>query len=712
MEGVWARLRERLEYGSFVPAPAPGLERAELRRRDGTPYTVLKAPHADGGAGTYVQLEEEDAELLELMDGRRSVSEILVEHLQRRGYLALDRLARLTSTLAANGFFGQARVDAYERLRLRRATRDPLVRISLALRRLVMWNIADWPNAERVVDALYRFGGRLAFTRVGVAAVVAISVLGIVAWAREFGSPDRDLFRVGGSLAWGIVVLALAQVASVTVHEAGHALAIRHFGRRVRKLGFAIYYLFPCAYVDATDMVMAPRRQRLLVSLAGPVAGVTVAAAAMAVVMTTGDPILQAVAFQAATLLIFQFVLNLLPILDLDGYHMLVDALDAPFLRQRALAFVRAGVARKVRLRETWTAAEALLATYGALALIASVGMLLFAAWIWRTRLGPLAGELAATGTFGTVALAVIVLVFVGPIVVGLTMQLVGIGRAVLGRWAGRRRRAARAELLERVRLLARVRFLANLTPQALAALADHIREDRVLPGRIVVTEGEAADAFYIVRSGRLEALDRKGRLLHAIIPGEGFGELALLDGTPRTATVRAVEPGVLWSIDKGHFGRWIRDRYEVAARIRASDQERQRLRRVPFFDRLGEAELERLAAKLVIRRVPAGEHVFHAGEAGDHYYLIREGTAEVVAPDGRAVRTLGPDQDFGDLALLFGRPRTMSVRAATDLVLLSLARRDFGALVGSAGETVETFRERTGHFEGVPGLGLAAAGG
>jgi hypothetical protein len=53
-----------------------------------------------------------------------------------------------------------------------------------------------------------------------------------------------------------------------------------------------------------------------------------------------------------------------------------------------------------------------------------------------------------------------------------------------------------------------------------------------------------------------------------------------------------------------------------------------------------------------------------------------------------------------------------MSVRAATDLVLLSLARRDFGALVSSSGETVQTFRERTGHYEGVPGLGAAVASG
>lgn len=712
MEGVWASLEQKLDYSSFVPTPVADIQRSELRRRDGTPYTVVKAPRADRGAGMYVQLEAADVELLDLMDSRRSVAEILVEHLQHRGYLALDRLAKLTATLAANGFFGEERVDAYERLRRRRVLKDPLVQLSLGLRRLIVWDIASWSNAERLVDFLYRAGGRLAFTKVGAAVVVAISVAGLVAWASEFGAPGRDLFRVGGSLAWGIVALALAQVVSVTIHEAGHALTIRHFGRRVRKLGLAIYYLFPCAYVDATDMVMAPRWQRIVVSLAGPVAGVTVAAVAMLVLGLSDDPIVEAIALQTATVLVFQFVLNLLPILDLDGYHILVDALDAPLLRQRALAFVRAGVPRKLRRRERWKRSEVMLAVYGALAIAISIGMLFFGAWVWRNRVAPLAGELLATGPFGTFALAVLLLVFVGPIVVGLAMKAVDLGRTALGSLAERARRTERGELLERMRVLSRVRFLANLTPPALAALADHIREERVEPGQIIVTFGEPASAFFIVRSGKLEAIGPDGRLYHAIIPGEGFGELALLDGTPRTATVRAVASGVLWSIDKGHFNRWIRDRYEVAARIRASDEERARLRKVPFFDRLGDAELERLAAKLVTKRVPGGEYVFHAGEPGDHFYLIREGTAEVVAPDdGRVVRTLGPDQDFGDLALLFGRPRTMSVRAASDLVLLGLARRDFGALVQASGETVQTFKERTGHYEGVPGLGSAVAG-
>ncbi len=175
-------------------------------------------------------------------------------------------------------------------------------------------------------------------------------------------------------------------------------------------------------------------------------------------------------------------------------------------------------------------------------------------------------------------------------------------------------------------------------------------------------------------------------------------------------ATVRATEPTVLWSLDRGHFGRWIRDRYEVAARIRASEEERGRFARVPFFSRLGPAELDRLAAKLVTRTVPAGQFVFRAGEPGDRYYVIRDGTAEVLDADDRILRTLGPDQDFGELALLFGGGRTASVRAATDLTLMSLARKDFAALVKVSGETFAQFRSRVSGYENAPGLGATVA--
>ena len=709
MSSIYEAVEGRLDFGAFVPRPVEGIERADLRKRDGTPYTVLKNPQGDRGAGTYVTLDEGYVELFELMDGTRTTSQILVDHLQRRGFLALDRLAMLTANLAANGFFGDSTIDVYRSLRRRSALGDPLIRLQFFLRRLITWNIATWENAEGAVDLLYRWGGRLAFTRIGALLVGVVSAAGLILWAQEFVSPRHDLFRVDGSVTLGILALTLSQVIGISIHEAGHALAIRHFGRHVRRLGLMIYYLFPAAYVDSTDMVMAPRRQRVIVSLAGPLAGSTAAAVATFISVTSTDPTIAALAFKGATVLVFNVFMNLLPILELDGYLILVDALDAPLLRQRSLAFARVGAVRKLRRREKWSTSEVLLGLYGGFAILSSIATLALVAFTWRARVAPIVEELARTGPLGLLALAVILLVFVGPILVQVVMRVVGLGRTAL-RTLRPPTQDARAVLAERVQILARVRFLSNLTPPALAAIADHIKEEKVDAGGIVVTIGEPADKFYIVRSGRLGVIDADGQALHPIIPGEGFGELALLDNTPRTATVRATQPTVLWSLDRGHFGRWIRDRYEVAARIRASEEERSRFAKIPFFAGLGPAELARLAAKLVTSHVAAGDMVFTAGDPGDRYYVIREGTAEVLEPDGRLIRTLGPDRDFGEIALLVGGGRTASVRAVTDLTLMSLARKDFAALVKASGETFSAFRSRVSQYENVPGLGATVA--
>jgi CRP-like cAMP-binding protein len=275
---------------------------------------------------------------------------------------------------------------------------------------------------------------------------------------------------------------------------------------------------------------------------------------------------------------------------------------------------------------------------------------------------------------------------------------------------AARRARVARQELDERVNLLSRIRFLAGLPRNSLAAMASHQEVELFEPGEIVFTAGSAGDRFYLVRSGRLRATAPDGTVFGTIIPGEGFGELALLDRTERSATVEALEPVELWSLRRGHFNRWVRERYEVAARIRASRGERSALASLPFFRGLNAQELDRITARMRTVRYGDGDVVFYAGDPGDRYYLIREGKALVTMPDGRPVRTLGPGDGFGEIALLFSKPRTASVSAVGDLVVAALERVDFVALVKASGEKAGDFRARTGHYVGA-GLGEAVAG-
>lgn len=104
-------------------------------------------------------------------------------------------------------------------------------------------------------------------------------------------------------------------------------------------------------------------------------------------------------------------------------------------------------------------------------------------------------------------------------------------------------------------------------------------------------------------------------------------------------------------------------------------------LRVVPIFAPLPEPVLERLASSAVVVTVPAGNAVFAQGDRGDRFYVIESGRAEVMV-DGGPPKVLGPDDFFGEIALLHDVPRTATVRAADELRLVAVERDDFIAAV------------------------------
>jgi hypothetical protein len=93
---------------------------------------------------------------------------------------------------------------------------------------------------------------------------------------------------------------------------------------------------------------------------------------------------------------------------------------------------------------------------------------------------------------------------------------------------------------------------------------------------------------------------------------------------------------------------------------------------------------------QLVEVPVTAGEPVVRQGDPADRFYIIESGSFTVTqaGPSGEPVvlRQLGPDAVFGELGLLNQTPRTATVTASTDGLLLALERDDFLALVGVGG--------------------------
>ena len=101
--------------------------------------------------------------------------------------------------------------------------------------------------------------------------------------------------------------------------------------------------------------------------------------------------------------------------------------------------------------------------------------------------------------------------------------------------------------------LLRGVEFLAALPLGLLENLALRLAPLEVRAGTAVVREGEPGDRFYVVDRGTL-GVHAGGREIARLGPGDCFGEISLLHGAPRMATVTAAEPVALYALDRDDF--------------------------------------------------------------------------------------------------------------------------------------------------------------
>ena len=105
----------------------------------------------------------------------------------------------------------------------------------------------------------------------------------------------------------------------------------------------------------------------------------------------------------------------------------------------------------------------------------------------------------------------------------------------------------------ERIKLLKGVWLFERCTKKELAALARMATPVIVEPGRVLAREGAPGHEFVVVVEGTASATSR-GEEVGQVGPGSFFGELALLDGGPRTATVRALTPMLVLVLDRAEF--------------------------------------------------------------------------------------------------------------------------------------------------------------
>jgi CRP-like cAMP-binding protein len=114
-----------------------------------------------------------------------------------------------------------------------------------------------------------------------------------------------------------------------------------------------------------------------------------------------------------------------------------------------------------------------------------------------------------------------------------------------------------------------------------------------------------------------------------------------------------------------------------VAVSLLTRDAKVEAMQRVPLFARCSKRELRELARAADEISVPAGRTLTREGASGREFIVLIDGAADV-RRNGRKLRTLGPGDFLGEIALLTGAPRTATVTTTAESRLLVLTDRAF----------------------------------
>jgi putative peptide zinc metalloprotease protein len=350
-------------------------ELAEVASRvSRTPSFILKNRKTE----RFLILSEAERFLWEQMDGHTSLQEMatayvlkygqfnfnvipsLVGKLQKAQLLTLEPASRLRRVLARNR---QQRV-----LRAAEVTLFALERINVSSRRV-----------QPLFRRLYDWGGFVLFTPAALAVCALLGLLGLAAGVRLWQGAEGIASGFGGHALLALLSVKLLLLATLAVHQLVHGLALVHYGRRVREFGFTFLHgILPTFYVDVTDIFMASRRARVVTAISGTVVHLVLGSLWFLVALSAEPGFFRAFAAASGIIQFQTFVIALYPFcfIEMDGYHVLVDALGVPTLKSDALDYVAGLLRGAAPVR--WSREAALYLGYVTLSTLSIAGFVAF----------------------------------------------------------------------------------------------------------------------------------------------------------------------------------------------------------------------------------------------------------------------------------------------------------------------------------------------
>jgi HlyB family type I secretion system ABC transporter len=231
--------------------------------------------------------------------------------------------------------------------------------------------------------------------------------------------------------------------------------------------------------------------------------------------------------------------------------------------------------------------------------------------------------------------------------------------------------------------LLEELPLLRMLPPDAQELVRNSFTPGYYSFGTAIVREGEAGDGYYVLVSGRARLVKRgtdgEEISLNVLRPGEGFGEMGLLDHATLAATVRASSDVEVLRLDKSVFDALVKSRPEIRHYFELQIKHRHLqsfLREFTPFASLPPQTVQALIDSLQPIEFGPGETVFREGDAPGPLFIVEDGRLRMYTnTNGRKknVAFLRKGDFFGEVSVVADTPRAESVEAVSPSKLLAL---------------------------------------
>ena len=430
---LWERLKEKVDFASSKPKKASEIVGHRLESNREGEYYILKNPRA----GTYMKLTDREFYLWGLMDGTRSVKDLVVAYFTKYNSFAFARVGNLVTQLRSNFFLTDGPVNTFGNLREELDKRTFRHKADTLWRAFLNREFA-LNGIDRYIGKAYKAIGWIFFTKPMQLLYLILSGLGAFRFIGQLSNSESyPILQIRNSYGLGFLAVLIVCVAIVAIHETAHAFAVKSYGRQIRKGGFLIYFGMPAAFVDTMDMWMEPRKPRIIVSWAGPYSQLISAGLCSIIADLFPGTVISSFLFKIAFFSYLSVFINLNPLLEMDGYFIFMDWLEIPFLRRKSLEFVKKALWPKILQREKFNRDEKLFTVFGVLAGIWSICAVFIALYLWKWRIFVVLESLLGESPLHKLYLGIIVLVFGVPLLVVLVIKMESLLHAALMWMAG-----------------------------------------------------------------------------------------------------------------------------------------------------------------------------------------------------------------------------------------------------------------------------------